>query len=604
MTKTELAERFGISRQTIYRWIRSGELDRDLSAAGVHYSARAPVATKLDRYRDILVSRLGEYPDLTAVRLFEEIKAAGYAGGYTQVKEYVRKVRPRAPEEPVVRFETPPGHQGQVDFADFRLPWGKRYAFLVVLGFSRVLWLQFFTRQTMLHVFEGLEAAFTFFGGVPRELLFDQMKAVVTKDERAAGGRVTENAEFLRFAHHWDFRVRACRPYRAKTKGKVERPVSYVRSSFFYGRTFTSDEDLNDQARHWLDHVANVRTHGTLKERPVDRFEHERDLLRPLVSRPYRSLGTAARGDEAGQGCTSPYRRGTSAAGSVCPGGRRCSVKAAGSRRDRIRAQLADLKMPGALEAVDDVLTRVDGGGVTASEAIEQLLGAQIMLRNNRRLQAAMRSSRLPAIKTLDDFDFSFQPSIKREQIDSLHELGFLARNENVIFLGPPGVGKTHLAISLAIAAAQSGRRVYYGALADLITSLEEAKTTGQLGRRLKILTYPSLLVIDEIGYLPVSQTGAMLFFQLINRRYERASTVLTSNKGFEEWGQILGDEVMAAALIDRLLHHCHIVNIRGSSYRMRKHIDLSKILHSPPAQSSPSPPKRKRARAKEKTTN
>ena len=277
-------------------------------------------------------------------------------------------------------------------------------------------------------------------------------------------------------------------------------------------------------------------------------------------------------------------------------------MKAAGSRRDRIRAQLADLKMPGALEAVDDVLTRVDGGGVTASEAIEQLLGAQIMLRNNRRLQAAMRSSRLPGIKTLDDFDFSFQPSIKREQIDSLHELGFLARKENVIFLGPPGVGKTHLAISLAIAAAQSGRRVYYGALADLITSLEEATTAGQLGRRLKILTYPSLLVIDEIGYLPVSQTGAMLFLQLINRRYERASTVLTSNKGFED--QILGDEVMAAALIDRLLHHCHIVNIRGSSYRMRKHIDLSKILHSPPAEPSPLPPKRKRARAKEKSTN
>ena len=155
---------------------------------------------------------------------------------------------------------------------------------------------------------------------------------------------------------------------------------------------------------------------------------------------------------------------------------------AARSRRDRIRAQLADLKMPGALEAIDDVLTGVDGGGVTASEAIEQLLGAQITLRNNRRLQAAMRSSRLPGIKTLDDFDFSFQPSIKREQIDSLHELGFLERKENVIFLGPPGVGKTHLAISLAIAAAQSGRRVYYGALADLITSLEEAKTTGQLG--------------------------------------------------------------------------------------------------------------------------
>ena len=290
MTKTELAERFGISRQTIHRWIRSGELDRDLSAAGVRYSPRAPAPTKLDPYRAIILSRLGEYPELTAVRLFDEIRAAGYPGGYTQVKEYIRKVRPRPPEEPVVRFETPPGHQGQVDFADFRLPWGKRYAFLVVLGFSRVLWLQFFSRKTMQHVFEGLEAAFTFFGGVPRELLFDQMKAVIIKDERDAGGRISENIEFLRFAHHWDFRVRACRPYRAKTKGKVERPVSYVRSSFFYGRTFTSDEDLDRQARHWLDHVANVRVHGTLKERPVDRFEHERDLLKPLALRPYRSF--------------------------------------------------------------------------------------------------------------------------------------------------------------------------------------------------------------------------------------------------------------------------------------------------------------------------
>jgi len=274
---------------------------------------------------------------------------------------------------------------------------------------------------------------------------------------------------------------------------------------------------------------------------------------------------------------------------------------AAPSRRDQIRAQLADLKMPGALEALDAVLTTVDSGA-TAAEAIEQLLGAQISLRNNRRLQAAMRSSRLPAVKTLADFDFSFQPSIKREQIDSLHELGFLERKENVIFFGPPGVGKTHLAISLAIAAAQSGRRVYYGTLADIITSLEEAKAAGRLTHRLKTLTHPSLLVVDEIGYLPISPTGSMLFFQLINRRYERASTVLTSNKGFEDWGQVLGDDVMAAALIDRLVHHCHIVNIRGNSFRMRQHSELHAILlgESPATRSSP---KRKRARAKEKNT-
>lgn len=289
-TKTELAARFGVSRQTIHRWIRNGDLDRELSADTVRYVRRVPVARKIDPYKGIILSRLAEYPELSAVRLFQEIKAAGYPGGYTQVKEYVRQVRPRPPEEPVVRFETAPGHQGQIDFADFRLPWGKRYAFLAVLGFSRALWLQFFTKKTMEHVFEGLEAAFAYFGGVPRELLFDQMKAVVIRDERAHGGRLTENAEFLRFAHHWGFRVRACRPYRAQTKGKVERPVGYVRSSFFYGRTFTSDEDLNRQARHWLDTVANVRIHGTLKERPVDRLERKRDALRPLASRPYRSF--------------------------------------------------------------------------------------------------------------------------------------------------------------------------------------------------------------------------------------------------------------------------------------------------------------------------
>jgi transposase len=295
LSKAEIARELGVSRRTVYHWVEGGQLDREVDNTAVQYTPRSAVPCKIDAFRPIIETRLAEFPKLTATRLFDEIRAAGYVGGYTQVKDYVRRVRPAPAPDPIVRFETPPGHQAQVDFAEFRLPWGKRYALLVVLGYSRLMWLQFYTRQTMAVLISALEEAFAFFGGVPAELLFDQMKSVIIEDEREIGGKLLENAEFMRFAAHWDFRIRACRPYRAKTKGKVERPIGYVRESFFYGRHFLNDADLNAQALSWLERTANARTHRTIAEVPRVRFErNERVLLKPLALRPYRSLVLAA----------------------------------------------------------------------------------------------------------------------------------------------------------------------------------------------------------------------------------------------------------------------------------------------------------------------
>ncbi len=186
---------------------------------------------------------------------------------------------------------------------------------------------------------------------------------------------------------------------------------------------------------------------------------------------------------------------------------------------------MADLQMPGCPGVVDALM--------------EQLLSAQVSLRWERRIISAIRFSRLPGAKALHSFDVTFQPSIDRAQIMHLYQLGFITRKGNVIFPGPADVGNTHLAISLAITAAERGRRVYYGTLSDLVLSLVEAERQGRLRERLATLRQPSLLIVDEIGYLPVSANGANLFSQLVNARYVKASTVLTSNNSCQAFVDI-----------------------------------------------------------------
>src|SRR5436190_18855794 len=234
---------------------------------------------------------------------------------------------------------------------------------------------------------------------------------------------------------------------------------------------------------------------------------------------------------------------------------------------------------------------------MTAIEAIDALLAEELTLRENRRIKIALMMARLSSIKTLAGFDFSFQPSLDNNRIMALAELEFIDRREVVHFLGPPGTGKSHLSLALGVQAVKAGRSVYFTPLSDLVSTLAKAEREGTLREKIRFFCRFSLLIVDEIGYLPVVAGGGNLFFQLVNARYEKGAMILTSNRGFAEWGEIFGDPVVATALLDRLLHHAIVIQIEGSSYRLRHHADLlpEHIRTKAPLQPAPVPPTLKR---------
>lgn len=246
-----------------------------------------------------------------------------------------------------------------------------------------------------------------------------------------------------------------------------------------------------------------------------------------------------------------------------------------GNTTDRIRRHLVGLKMPRALEALQMTLARIEQGEVTALEAIETLLGEEYTTRESRRIKMALQTARLPTIKTLSGYDFSFQPSLDRHRVLALAQLEFVERKQCVHLLGPPGTGKSHLAIALGVEAVRAGKSVYMATLAELVDSMRRAEREGRLADRVRFLSRYSLLIVDEIGYLPVGSGGGNLFFQLVNACYERCAMIMTGNRGFGEWADIFGDAVVATALLDRLLHHAVVIPIEGNSYRLREHADL-----------------------------
>src|SRR5215204_2724808 len=672
LSVTAIARRTGRDPKTIRKYIARG---LELPVYGPRQVGRP---NKLAPYLDYLRERIAAFPDLSAVRLTRELRERGYLGAYTAVKRFVAAIRPsEGPKAFEVRFETPAGHQAQVDFARFvvtfedapgmtRIIW----LFSLVLGHSRHIVARFVLHQDLQTLLRCHMRAFEAIGGVPIEILYDRMKTAVTGEDDE--GHIVYNRSLIALAKHFGFLPRACRPYRAKTKGKVERPFSYIRQDFFLGRSFRNLDDLNRQlagSTRSPTSACMARRSGSCRRPSRPRSPtSSRCRQHPSTHSSSSNGASAMTGSSRLAATTTAFPIGP-AASSRCinfPTSSASSTAAVSWRP--IRSWRADGNIGSTrlivrvarlapCATVTSAASSSAAGAITSpgarspsirpSESISQA-GSEVAhdprLRHNDRQHQAQPRRAQDAPRTRSA---RYHPAAHRAGRDRRHRRprpdpdrgthlarepprqdsapdGAPHRDQNTPGLRlrlpalarsqpRPGAGRAQVhrprrggASSRTARHRQKppchglGRRGREGRPQRRVLDARRSHRIGTLHERIRYLSRASLLVVDEIGYLPVVPGGGNLFFQLVNARYEKSAMILTSNRGFAEWGEVFGDPVVATALLDRLLHHAVVIQIEGSSYRLRQHAELmpehvrSKALITPP---DPAPVLRRRGR-------
>jgi DNA replication protein DnaC/transposase len=651
--------------------------------------ARPSRPSRIDPYLPFVQDTLGRYPRIPASRIYDMCKERGYRGSPDHFRHMIARYRPLPAAEAYQRLSTLPGEQAQVDWAHFgRVQVGRAVrallAFVIVLSYSRQVFLRFFYGQHAENFLRGHEAAFSAWQGVARIILYDNLKSAVL-DRR--GDAIHFNPLLLEFANHYHFQPRAAAPARGNEKGRVERAIRFVRTSFWPARRWDGLDDLNSQAEQWCveraaerpwpdDHrktVAEVfaeeksnllalpdddfateeRREVKVGKTPYARFDgndysvphtlvrrtlevraslecvrvlsagevvavHTRSFDRGQLiedpshvealriakaeSREHRAMDRltrsapssqalfvrlAERGENIGRQtqlvlsllteyggirleqayATWRFRRMSSTATTTCS----VLTRMMKSRRaipmptksdEKRHEQARQLGLWGLLAHWDEY------GG---EPWVERLLEYEEEERQRRSLERRIHNAKLGRFKPLADFEWGWPKSIDRDLIDDVLRLDFLDEAANVVVIGPNGVGKSTIAQNIGYQALLAGYSVRRVTASEMLNDLAAQDSSAALARRLRRYCNPSLLIVDEIGYLAFDSRYGDLLFEVVSRRHETKSIVLTTNKPFSEWNDVFPNASCVTALVDRLVHKAEIVKIDGASYRAKE---------------------------------